>query len=238
MDWPGSNSWPGTPPCFSTCPKRVKRVATPTSNIASRIFRSSPSVRDRRAGSLSALGFGGEAADPAGGVGTGFCWRGTGAPGVAQLAQQRALRGGGPGAADRHQLRQRLLRRHSRRRRGPRGTLSACRFQIGPALDGTFGGLRLVPDRRLRGPVVGLAHVVVAFTGGVHRHPRGLVLYRRTEALRLLRLRRAFCDDLLRFRGDRRHQLRAAPLDSGLVVVVWSRYRGHGLRPVGGQQPS
>src|ERR1035441_6797597 len=75
MDWPGSNSWPGTPPCFSTCPKRVKRVATPTSNIASRIFRSSPSVRDRRAGSLSALGFGGEAADPAGGVGTGFCWR-------------------------------------------------------------------------------------------------------------------------------------------------------------------
>jgi len=40
--WPASSSWPGTRPCSSTCPKRARRVATPSSNTASRIFSKFP----------------------------------------------------------------------------------------------------------------------------------------------------------------------------------------------------
>jgi naphthoate synthase len=79
-------SWPATRPCCSTCPKRVKRAATPTSSTASRTFRSSPSVRDEAPGPYPSLGPGGAPAHVARGDGAGLRRRGARATPHDQLA--------------------------------------------------------------------------------------------------------------------------------------------------------
>jgi len=61
----------GTRPCSSTCPKRARRVATPSSNTASRIFRSFPSVHERGSRAAPALGARGASAHVARGDGAG-----------------------------------------------------------------------------------------------------------------------------------------------------------------------
>jgi len=107
------------------------------------------------------------------------------------------------------------------------------RLQIGARLKGARVAVTWFLLAGFVGLWFGLTHVVVVGARRIHCDSRWLVLHGWPEAVRLLWVWRAFRNDLLRFCRDRGYQLRAAPHDSVLGVVVWSGHRGYGLRVVG-----
>ena len=143
-------------------------------------------------------------------------------PATHRLGQHRAVLRRRARAADRHELRQRLLRRRARHRRGARRPVSTDRVETrgGATACATprwrwfflARGRRAGAGRRARRggwSPIGVTAVLAGwfYTGG----PR---------ALRLLRLRRALRADLLRLRRHGRHRLRPAPARPRVGVVV------------------
>src|SRR6266545_3541636 len=218
--WPGSNSSPGTPRSSITCRTRLGRGATPTWRSVRPTSAGSRRGRDRPRG----LGEWGASADPGRERGPGGGGDGGRGPSVAVANARRA--GGGTGAADRGELRQRLSGRHARDRHRPTsGT---------PSVDGVRVGISPVGAPRCaggdRGGRSGRAgarrgHQPVADPYRRGGHARAVVLLGGPPSVRLARPRRDRGVRVLRPDGHRGDGVRAGRTDPGDRMVVLG---GHG----------
>ena len=143
-----------------------------------------------------------------------------------------------PRPPGRGQLRERLLRRHPRHRRGAGRAGPSRRPAPGRTAFGQDRGVRLLLLRGPHGPGARRPLRAVGHDPDRRgRHRRGLVLHRRLAALRLPRAGRGLRLRLLRARRDPRHDGDDDPAH-GSRLVGRHRRRRPGLGDPRGQQPA